>query len=160
MKYFAFLLLGSCIVSGCAISRPLSGPGYDPNMKSLKGDLNRDVYVAITNAYLNRSKRSLFDKKTQEIYKNLNTFEGYLMGSVRLKILGKEVWTYTVWENKEALDKFVNSRQHVDAIYNADPAILQMRSLVIKRKAKEAFLNWEKIEEIIEQEKIKDYKPL
>lgn len=160
MKYFAFLMLELSLVSGCAISRPLSGPGYDTSMETLKGNLDRDVYIAITNAYLNRSKRSLFDKKTQEIYKTLNSYDGYLMGSVRLKILGKEVWTYTVWESKQSLDKFVNSRHHVDAIYNADPAIIQMRSLIIKRRAREATLTWKQIEELIEQEKMKDYKPL
>jgi hypothetical protein len=138
----------------------MSGPGYNSSMKSLIGDPNRYVYIAITNAYLDRSKRSLFDRKTQEIYKSLDKYEGYLMGSVRLKILGKEVWTYTVWSNKEALDKFVNSHQHLDAMYNSDTAIMQMRSLVLKIKARDIPISWKKLEEIIEREKMKDYKPL
>ncbi|MBY0316066.1 MAG: hypothetical protein K2Q26_11125 [Bdellovibrionales bacterium] len=160
MKHFIFLILGLWTLLGFAISRPMSGPGYDSSAETLKGDLNRDVYVAITNAYVIRSKRSLFDRKTQEIYKNLEQNMGYLVGSIRLRLLGEEVWTYTVWESKEALDQFANSRQHVDAMYTSDSAIRQMRSLVFKVKASEIPLSWSQIEEIIQKEKMKEYKPL
>lgn len=159
MRVIIFIL-GVYTLSGCAISRPMSGPGYDSSSETLKGDLNREVYVAITNAYVIRSKRSLFDRKTQEIYKSLEQNKGFLMGSIRLRLLGEEVWTYTVWESREALDLFANSRQHVDAMYSADPAIRQMRSLVIKAKAREIPTSWSKIEEMIQKEKMKDYKPL
>jgi hypothetical protein len=144
----------------CAIARPLSGPGFNSTLNKINGDPERTVVVAITNAYLDRSKRKSFDSKTQSIYKNLDTYSGYIAGSMRLKLLGKEVWTYTVWENEAALKNFVNAREHVDAMYTTDEAIKSMRSLHMNIAAKDVPTTWKQIEKIIETKEMKPYKPL
>jgi heme-degrading monooxygenase HmoA len=158
-KLLIFLLFG-IICSSCTISRPLQGPGFASSGDRLNGDQERIVLIAITNAYLDRSTRKPFDEKTQELYKNLNSFEGYLGGSIRLRLLGKEVWTYTVWENEEALVRFTNSRDHLDAIYRNDQSIQKMRSMRIKILAKEIPISWDQVEQLISKQEFKNYTPL
>lgn len=160
IKFLLMFLFFGFTLSSCTISRSLHGPGLAKSGDKLNGDLNRTVVIAITNAYLNRTKRKPFDEKTQEMYKSLNSFEGYLAGSIRLRILGKEVWTYTIWENEEALNRFVHSRDHLDAVYTTDPAIQKMRSMHIKIRAREIPINWNQVEKLINKEEFKNYTPL
>jgi len=148
------------IFFGCAISRPLSGPGFDNKQNKLYGDPHRTVIIAITNALLDRSKRRPFDKKTQKIYKNIENYKGHIAGSIRLKLLGNEVWTYTIWENEAALINFVRSKEHLDAIYSTDTAIEKIRSLNIKVLAKDIPISWQQVEEIISKKEMKAYKVL
>lgn len=81
--------------------------------------------MALTNAKLQRSKRSGFDKRSKEIFENINSSPGYIGGTVKFEIFGDEVWTMTVWENQEALERFVDSTRHLDAMYMTNQAMKQ-----------------------------------
>lgn len=153
-----FLIIG--FVSSCTIGRPLSGPGFNDNLNQLNGDPNRTVVIAVTNALLDRRKRSEFDDRTQELYKNLHKNTGYIAGSIRLRLLGNEVWTYTIWENEDSLKSFVKSREHLDAMYKTDSAIEKMRSFSQKMLAKKIPTKWEEIEQLIELIEMKNYQPI
>ncbi|GEM_PF-4689051 len=48
---------------------------------------------------------------------------GYMGGKVKVEIFDDQVWTMTVWEDRESLEKFVNSTRHLDAMYMTNQAM-------------------------------------
>ena len=148
------------LLMGCTLSRPLSGPGYDSHQNRLEGDSSRLVVVAMTNAFLDRKKRGAFDQKTQSLYKNLESYEGYLAGSIRLRLGGEEVWTYTIWRDEAALKNFLHSREHLDAMFRLDSAIKKIRSLTKTMPARDVPVHWREVEVMIGQQELKNYQPL
>ena len=157
MRHLAIITLLVALLSGCTIGRPLNGPGYNQRLKALTGDPERVVVVAITHAELDRSHRRPFDKKSQEIYKSLESYPGYIAGSIRLRLLGEHVWTYSIWENENDLKNFINSKQHMGAIYSTDKAIKRMRSIQVKMPAGKVPIQWKEIEKIISTQEMHKY---
>jgi heme-degrading monooxygenase HmoA len=135
------------------------GPAYNEDEGKLNLPSDQIVILALTNAKLIREKRDGFDDRSREIYENLNENPGYLGGRIRVVILGDEVWTMTVWKDKESLAKFVNGRRHLDAMYMTNQAMSYFRSTSIEVLAKDVPHSWDQIENILENIKFKEHKP-
>lgn len=157
LKYLSLLSL--FLLGACSISRPISGPGYDARTKLFRTKNTNTVFVSITNAKLIGSKRISFDRYTQELYLTLDGRRGYLGGSIRKEIFGNEVWTFTVWENHEAMKEFVYSRDHLNAIYMSSEAIEVMRSINFDHPSSTQ-LNWERIYQEISKVEFKSLKKM
>ncbi len=121
-------LLAMVLLSGCAISTPFKGPGYDAKQGSLRnaaGQVSNDVIVAITLATLegDRADRRIFWTHVRKVEESLATQPGLLGYSLRTEILGSSAWTLTVWETEDALRAFVEDLVHQDAMRAGKPAL-------------------------------------
>ncbi len=140
-NYLPLLLL-----LGCTLSRPVSGPAYDRTNLRFTNPAGGDLVVAVTNARLHYWKRGPFDRYTQEVYAQMETHDGYLGGAIRREIFGREVWTFTVWRDRDALRRFVHSASHLNAMYMAREAIEVMRSVQFVHPSAKV-LTWEVVAE-------------
>lgn len=154
---FVFLALIFILTSSCVFAPPFKGPKYDAKTKSLTLDPNREVILALTNATLERKKRGGFDSRSKTIFQNLESYEGYIGGTVRVEIFGDEVWTMTVWENEAALQNFVNSTRHLDAMYMTNQAMKKFRHFNVKVLAKNLPLTWEQAQLLLNSKEMKDH---
>ena len=143
------------LITGCVFSTPFKGAGFDDDSGQILIPHDERVVVAITNAIVDRSTRGTFDSKTREIVRSIDDYEGYIAGSFRFEILGDEVWTLSVWRDREALEKFVNSRQHLDAMYSGSSAVKLMRSVVVDMPAAALPIDWDTGEKLLEAETLK-----
>ena len=106
----AFALLG-----GCTISTPFKGPGYDRD-DGVTGDRSgATVVVALTHAVLGPERRN-FDRGVDRVVDSLAQQPGLIGSSLRRELFGNEAWTMTVWRDAAALDAFVRSSVHQQAI--------------------------------------------
>ena len=143
------LLVAMLILAGCTISRPFAGLGKDPVFR--EQNKQKEFLVVLTNAKLYRDKREAFDDYTQSLYKQLDSQKGYVGGSIRMVIFCDEVWTMTVWQSKEAMESFVNSREHLDAMYMSSNAVRQMRMASFTVTGSQLPPSWEEAEKRLEK---------
>lgn len=85
------------------------------------------MIIGVTNATLDGSKRALFDQHTRNVVRSLPSHDGFIGSSVRTRLMGNEVWTMTVWRDEAALDSFVRSPVHVEAIRKGLPAVIEAK---------------------------------
>lgn len=156
MKFVLTILL---FLQSCAFSPAFRGPGFNEKENKLNLPPNQKVVLALTNAKLIRAKRSGFDDRSREIFENLKENPGYLGGTVRVEIFGDEVLTMSVWKDRESLEKFVNGRRHLDAMYMTNQAMNVFRSMSIEVYAKEVPHSWEQVDEILKAKKLEKHKP-
>lgn len=81
------------------------------------------VVVAVTQAYLNRSGRGAFFEHTGLVLDGIAEEDGYLGHSIRRRLFGHEAWTMTVWRDEAALNRFVRSERHQNALRAGMPAL-------------------------------------
>lgn len=98
--------------TGCAVSMPFRGPGYDRGKGVTAASADGTVVVALTRGVLDRSKRRPFDRATGDVADGMGEVPGLVGYSFRRELLGKRVWTMTVWESQQALVDFVRSPLH------------------------------------------------
>ena len=156
MKYLIFLLL---LIQSCAISTPFKGPKYDEETETMKADPNKIVILALTNAKLNDNGDDEFMERSQEIHDLIEENEGYMGGSVRFEIFGDQVWTMTVWEDEKSLEKFVDGRRHLDAMYMTNRAMDEFRTMHIQVFARDLPYNWSKAERVLEEKPFEKHTP-
>jgi heme-degrading monooxygenase HmoA len=159
VRNWGFIALFVALNVGCAISPPISGPLIDRSSKKLLVDSSSDVVVALTNAQLIRKERKPFDRSSQEIYKSLESYPGYIGGTIRLELFGDQVWTMTMWESESALKNFVVSARHLNAMYLTNQAMSRFRHLHLKMRADELPLSWDQAEKLLSHEPFIDHKP-
>ncbi|MCU0862234.1 MAG: antibiotic biosynthesis monooxygenase [Planctomycetes bacterium] len=86
-------------------------PGVDPTGAMAE----REVVVALTHAVLKGTDDALFFAQIERVVAGLAPQPGYVGHSLRSSGRG-EAWTMTVWTDEDALDAFVASRLHREAI--------------------------------------------
>lgn len=81
------------------------------------------VVVAVTQAFLNRRGRGAFFEHTGLVLDGIAEEDGYLGHSIRRRFWGHEAWTMTVWRDEAALNRFVRSERHQNALRAGMPAL-------------------------------------
>ena len=142
--------------SSCSFSPKFSGPKFDIKTNKLMINPNQEVVLALTNAKLLRSKRSGFDSRSREIFKNIKSYDGYIGGTVKVEVFGDEVWTMTVWEDEISLNKFVESSRHLDAMYMTSDAMVKFKHTHLKVQAKDLPYSWSQVQNILDSVKFED----
>ena len=106
---------------GCAVSTP---------MRTLEGATEGldTVLVVVTSATLAAEGRREFFDQSLRVYRGMSAQDGLLSYSIRRELLGGEVWTLTVWRDREALRQFVRSPRHREAMERGLPAVVDMRT--------------------------------
>jgi heme-degrading monooxygenase HmoA len=108
--------------SACQLASPFRFASNAP-------DHEGPVFVGVTNARVDGRNRRTFDEHTRRVVNSLPNQPGFLGYSLRTRLLGNEVWTVTVWEDEAALEKFVRSPVHRQAMREGTPQVLTARFL-------------------------------
>ena len=105
------------ILSGCAISTPFRGPGFDSS-GGVTAANSGTVYVSITRATYSResSARTEFWDHVDRVEDSLGSQSGFIGFSKRRELFGNTAWTMTVWTDRSSMQAFVSSDAHRTAI--------------------------------------------
>jgi heme-degrading monooxygenase HmoA len=109
------------LTAGCAIATPFR--------RAADTTATDEAVVAVTNATLkpDLALRKLFWRHTATVEASLPAQPGFLGHSKRAAVAGNEVWTMTAWTDARALEAFVESPAHIDAILLGMPAVARAR---------------------------------
>ena len=132
-------------LSGCAISTPFQGPGYDRQEGvTIAGE--GQVVVALSKAVLrdDGTLRSTFWDYVFRVEASLPEQSGFVGYSLRREILGKQAWTMTVWSDEASLTAFVESDVHQAAIRNALGALSCARFARLEVARDEVPISWDR----------------
>lgn len=121
MPRIALIALVAALLSGCAISTPFRRVA-PPDV-----ELPPTMAVSLTHAWVRPDRRDDFDEHTRRVLTALPGHAGLIGWSVRRQIVGREVWTMTVWRDAASRARFVDSSDHRAAIASAYPAIERVR---------------------------------
>jgi hypothetical protein len=72
-------------------------------------------------------------------------------GAVRFKLFSSEVWTLTVWKDRESLNKFLDSKRHSDAMYTEYEAMSEFKHFNREISPHELPLNWDLVDQILSE---------
>ena len=125
---------------GCTVSSPFRGPG------TAGLEPGREVVLSLTHANLDPHLRGPFDKATRRVVQGLPGQAGFVGYSVRRRLGGADVWTMTVWRDESALEAFLASDLHRDALRAGRPALVSGRTLRLKVTAGSLPMRWKEAE--------------
>ena len=111
----------------CEISTPFSGPGYERG-RGVAPDVGDTVILALTHAVLDPKKRKPFDRYIGQVADGIEEHSGLVGFSMGKQLFGDEVWTVSVWSDREALSGFVRSDLHRAAMDAGRPAVRAIRT--------------------------------
>ena len=138
-------LVSLLAVTGCAVSTPFRGPGYD-SQAGVTGTSGETVVVAVTKSVLpeDRAMRSLFWDHVEKVEGSLAARPGFIGHSKRTVILGDRAWTITVWKDEASLDDFVGSEVHQAAIGEVAGALRAARFVRFEATRQEIPVAWDR----------------
>lgn len=136
-------VLGGSLLSGCAIARPFEGPGYDDDRGVTADGAGDTVTVVLTHAVVYPDRRGPFDDYTRKVAASIERSPGLVGFSMRREILGDEAWTMSIWTSPEAVEAFVRSDLHLDAMEAASDAIRRTRFRQFELPASAVPLSWD-----------------
>jgi len=119
----------------------------------LSNTANKMVIVGITHVTLNENNegRRAFWTQTSNVVNSLEGQTGYLGHRVRRDLLGDEGWTMTVWENESALQGFVRSPEHIQAIRKGVIGVKEARFVNVSLPIESLPISWEDAEIIMDE---------
>jgi quinol monooxygenase YgiN len=123
-------------INGCAINSPY------PKFDSSAINADEQLVLVISRIIIDTKQRQEFDKQTSLVIKSMPSHEGMLGFSARREIFGEQAWTLSVWRNNEAVNKFVRSAVHFEAMKKSQPAIVTTEFKRLTVKASELPRNW------------------
>ncbi|MDJ0779791.1 MAG: antibiotic biosynthesis monooxygenase [Gammaproteobacteria bacterium] len=128
--------------TGCAISTPFGGPGFDRERGVTAVAADERVIVALTHAVLGE-RRQAFDRQVGLVADTLPSQQGLIAYSLRKELLGNEAWTMTVWRDEESLQRFVRSSAHQQAIRSSAGELAAVRFSRFEVPASSLPLGWD-----------------
>jgi heme-degrading monooxygenase HmoA len=148
---------GAAGLASCEVATPFRGPGFERGRGVTLPGAGDRVVVGITNARIAPGKRALFNDHTQRVIDSLNGNDGYIGHSVRLRLLGSEAWTMTAWRDEAALDAFVRSPVHREAMREGTASLTSARFMRMEWPAAEMPPPWREILKRLEAAPEKSY---
>lgn len=112
------------------------------------------VVVALTHVVLGDDDElnDLFWDYVFRIEDELPQFEGLVGHSLRKRLFSDEGWTMSVWESEEAMEGFVRSGLHKEAVRRTKRALESVRFARVKIPRKEVPPSWEQAERLLDEQ--------
>jgi heme-degrading monooxygenase HmoA len=109
------------------------------------GTFGETVLVAVTHARLggNRAARRDFWRGVWTLNRRLPEHPGFIGARLRRSLLGREVWTLSVWTGEAPLVEFVRGSAHRDAQRQGQPALISLRSARYWLASRQLPAGWE-----------------
>ena len=140
------------LISSCQIGYPFNGPGYDAKRQVIRDPHQGMVIVAVTEGIVERGKGDAFSEQLGRVLDAIPTSDGLIGYSVRKEVFGRKVWTMSAWTDETALDRFIYSKAHKEAMRSGGIPRDTVRSGVTKIAAADVPLTWKRVREIIKQQ--------
>lgn len=120
MSVRSLAALAPILLAGCAISQPFSGPGWDGELIT---DAEGPFVTAVTHTRAAKGAGKEFDRHVDAVLDQMEEQPGFIGGSLRGRIIGREAWTMTVWEDEASLGAFVGGGAHLEAMVDASSVV-------------------------------------
>lgn len=135
------------MLSGCFFF----GPPFEANARFASVPQDKPVIVGVTHVTLGSNSKSnkAFWDHTYQVVESLPDHHGYLGHRVRKKLFINEAWTMTVWEDEDALNKFVRGSQHGKAMANGLAAVKKARFVRFALPRSETPIDWKTTEQFM-----------
>lgn len=153
MSARAFAALTPILFAGCAISAPFSGPGWDGELLT---EAEGPFIAAVTHTRAAKGAGRDFDRHVDAVLDQMEGQPGFIGGSLRGRILGREAWTMTVWEDEASLGAFVGSGAHLEAMVDASTVIEGVWSATYPVTREEMPPSWSRALDELEKVEPKD----
>jgi heme-degrading monooxygenase HmoA len=137
--------------------REIAREGRSSNSPAGEQAQKPTVMVGLTNAVLDPKTRAVFDDHTHRVLRSLPQQPGYVGHAVRTRPFGNEVWTMTVWQDEQALDAFVASDVHREAIRRGLVAVRSARFARFEWPADRGAPTWAEALRVLEEARVVDY---
>ncbi|MEM7434541.1 MAG: hypothetical protein AAF436_05265 [Myxococcota bacterium] len=124
------------------IQTPFEGPGVSHAHGA-------NVVLALTAGVLRPGRRRHFDRYTQIVFRGVGAEPGYVGGSVRREVFGRHVWTMTAWIDDAAVNRFVASPRHQEAISVAGECLAESRFKRLELAPTELPVSWDRALELL-----------
>ena len=137
------------ILSGCVYL----GPPFEAVEQFAVVPRDRSVVVGITHVALGdeHEKNNVFWDYTRQVINSLPEHQGYLGHKLRKKLFADEAWTMTIWEDEDALDRFVRSSRHAMAMGKGLPAVKSARFVRLILPRAQTPLDWDIAEQMMSE---------
>lgn len=127
-------------LGSCQISTPFRGPAFEGEQGSGILDAQGQIVVAITEGRVEGPGD--FWGHLRRVEDALARADGLLGYSLRTQIFGRTVWTMSAWKNRDALQNFLRSRAHRDAVRDGGIPRSSVRSRILEVDAQTFPLPW------------------
>ena len=114
------------LLVACAPAQPFSGPGFDADNDRVLSDSAGPFVAVITHTKVAKGEAGLFNDHVDGILDQLEKQPGYVGGSLKGQLFGRERWTLTVWDDPQALVAFRDSGAHQKAMDDQDTVVEQV----------------------------------
>jgi heme-degrading monooxygenase HmoA len=139
----ALLLATGTLLGACQMAMPMREVD-GAALRELRRDPQARVLVAMTHATLDpKSDRSAFDAHTRRVFDSLKQQPGLLAYAGRSEPFGHQVWTMTVWRDREARRAFVRGATHSRAIEAGMAPVARARFASFEWPASKLPLDWD-----------------
>lgn len=148
----AALVAGALLLPGCTVQRSFHGPGFERGRGVTLPAAGETVFMSLTHGVLDRSTRKAFDSYIEKVVEDLPNHAGLVGLSVRKELLGDEVWTMTVWADRQSFRDYVRSPVHQAAMDAGAPAVEEFRSALIEVPANSIPVGWRDALDLLDAE--------
>ncbi|MEM0896102.1 MAG: antibiotic biosynthesis monooxygenase [Verrucomicrobiota bacterium] len=152
MKIILLIILVAGVGAGCAslgrVGYSFRGPGYDPDI-GVTAKLDGPVVVAVTDGEIASGKGRAFFQELTRVLDAIPESDGLIGYAVRKELLGGRVWTLSAWTNHEALNSFVRSESHREAVKAGGIPRSTVHSVTLEMSPDELPVSWKRVEQIL-----------
>lgn len=150
-KVLSSLIFMTLLLSGCSsLSLPLSTP-----FKQVAEETTQSQYLVVvtfTEYKEDAVNEKRFNELTENIVENIKYADGLFGYSVRKDFLGNTAWTYTIWDDIDAMAKFKVADYHLEAMKEAGSLLNQASFARTYIGADELNYSWEEALALVETE--------
>ena len=146
------LLLTGMGVSWASLSHigySFRGPGYDPD-SGVTAKTPGPVIVAVTAGEIGSGEGRAFLGELKRVLDAIPESDGLIGYAVRKELLGNKVWTLSAWTSHDALNRFVQSESHRQAVKAGGISRATVRSVTLEMSPGELPVSWKRVEKILE----------
>ncbi len=147
------MIAGLVLLSGYTLATPFRGPLKDDPCGVAERLGSGTVIVGLTSVELkaDRALEDAFWKHTGLVVADLTNRPGFLGYSIRRELFGRRGWTLTVWESEGAMDAFVQSRVHREAMQAGRSALFSAEFNRVEIPVSEIPLSWDRALELLRE---------
>ena len=137
-------------LTSCRVGYPFRGPWYDPAKGVVHPAAGREVFVAVTQGDIASGQDSALSGQLRWVLRTMDEHDGLIGYAVRRQLLGRRVWTTSVWVDRASMLRFVRSPQHREAISRGGVPRSSIIAAYASVEAARVPLDWREAERLLE----------
>ncbi|MEM7147509.1 MAG: antibiotic biosynthesis monooxygenase [Verrucomicrobiota bacterium] len=143
------VILGFLFLSRRHVGYPFAGPGYDP-AQGVTLEVGKEVFVAVTEGQYDKGQGKIFLRQLRQVMDSMPENPGLVGFAVRKQILGRKVWTLSVWKDEASLSHFLRNQAHRQAVSEGGIPPSTFRSAYTHVSPEEIPFSWQEAVALLE----------